>query len=99
MPKDSNAPQSDDEKPISVAISPKHLWVVVAFLVGGGGAGVGTSLLARPSSDVVEAKIDRVVERLTAIELTLARQGDGRERDAKAIEDLERRVRVLEAAR
>lgn len=90
---------SDDDKPINVSISPKHLWIVVAFLVGGGGAGIGTSLIARPSSAAVEEKIDRVVDRLTAIELTLARQGDGRERDAKAIEDIERRLRVLEAAR
>ena len=92
----NSAAQSEDEKPIAISISPKHLWIVVAFLVGGGGAGVGTSLM---STGGVEEKIDRVVERLTAIELTLARQGDGRERDAKAIEDLERRVRVLEAAR
>jgi hypothetical protein len=95
----STAPPMDDSRPISFAISPRHLWAVLAFLVGGGGAGLGTSLLARPSSEVVEAKLDRVSERLAAIELTLARADVGAARDGEALRSLELRVKALESAR
>ena len=99
MAQASTSALSDDDKPINVSISPKHLWIVVAFLVGGGGAGIGTSILARPSNDAVETKLEAIGQRLAAIELTLARADVGTARDGEALRALEQRVKALEAAR
>lgn len=76
-------------------MSAKHMWAVVALVVGALGGGGGGLALARPESDTstIDARLSRVEARLVEIASRLAIM----ERTERTIDDHEQRLRRLEA--
>lgn len=87
--------EKTDEKPIAFAISPRHLWSVLALLIGGVVGGGGTSLVARPN---VEDGLREIKAELGDIKTTLVLLTKGDADTRAALADHETRLRKLEDA-